>query len=119
MRAESLATTEADFFFQTLLERQEDTARPQQTLLERQEETPRDLNELYARLSQSRTKQSDRAARRAQELHRNVQNVFLDLVTGLQIGSALEACLTEEELRQVGWCCHSALDYLCDNWNMF
>ena len=38
-----------------------------------------------------------------EELHRNMQNVFLVLVSCLQIGSALEARLTEEELRRVGW----------------
>ena len=30
----------------------------------------------------------------------------------------LEVCLTEEELGRVGLCCHFALDYLCDDWNM-
>ena len=33
-----------------------------------------------------------------EELPRNIHNVFLVLVTSLQKGAALEACLTEEEL---------------------
>ena len=33
-----------------------------------------------------------------EELHRNIQNVFFVLATSFQIGAALEARLTEEEL---------------------
>ena len=54
-----------------------------------------------------------------QEPHRNLQNVFLLLVTSFQIKAALEACLTEEELGRVGLSCHLAPDCLHDTWNMF
>ena len=47
-----------------------------------------------------------------EEFRRNIQDVFLVLVTSFQIGAALEACLTEEELGRVVLCCHFALDCL-------
>ena len=50
-----------------------------------------------------------------EELHRNIHNVFLVFVNSSQIGAALEACLTEEELGRVGLCCHFALGYLCES----
>ena len=49
-----------------------------------------------------------------EELHRNIQNVFLVLVTSFQIGAVLEACLTEEELGRVKLSCHFTLDCLCE-----
>ena len=40
-----------------------------------------------------------------EELHQNISNVFLDTVTGFQLGDKLEAYLTEKELDRVGLCC--------------
>ena len=54
-----------------------------------------------------------------EEPHRNLQNVFLFLITSFQTGAVLEACLTEEEEGRVGQSCHFALDCLCDDWKMF
>ena len=51
-------------------------------------------------------------------VHSFADSVFLATVTNFQIGAMLEVCLTEEELGRVGLCCHFALDYLCDDWNM-
>ena len=47
-----------------------------------------------------------------EELHPNIQHVFLVLVTSFQTGAALEACLTEEELGRAGLYCHFTLDCL-------
>ena len=37
-----------------------------------------------------------------EELHQNIFNAFLAIVTSFQLGDRLQAYLTEEELRRVG-----------------
>ena len=43
----------------------------------------------------------------------NTWNVFLDLVTSLDLGARIQLSLADEKMGRVGLSCHCAMDCLC------